>query len=199
MPGQERTTPGGSSPTFLQSQPTGPPGESQPHNLEIDLESRALSVSLLSRLLWSLQAALRATARENPATRASFTGVRHPLLALTQATSQETLRLYFTFVDPVDGTAQKASSIQVFTFFMRRFIEWIGSHPAQVDLHGRRVHQPGGHRKMPPTELNMRIGQVNRQLIQLRRASLRYGSYGITLEEGQVEIQEPLGREESPQ
>ena len=158
---------------------------SSEQHLEIAFDSGYLPVSNLSSLLRVAQAAVREVARSGEGTRQAFSQQPQPVLMLSAVTTDEELRLYFVFQDPLDSGLLPELSSQVFAAFMERFAQFLKGLP-QPGLWGDAAR--GGRRRGYESDVSRRMNQLRLELRRFPRARLSFNGRSIRVEGNRMEI-----------
>ena len=153
--------------------------------LDIALDDSHVSVSTLSSLLRTVQAAVRESARTHPEASTILTMHPQPVLAVEVATHSERLEMGFTFVDARDAKPVIRISELAFTAFFHQFHELLKRLP-QRGLWGQSV---GGTRtEGTETTSDKRMDQVRMELRIFARAKIEFGRQTILIEGAHMEI-----------
>ena len=156
----------------------------QPGRLIVRIDATRLPVSYVSSLLRVLQAAVREVARSSDGTRQAFDKRPHPVLLLSELTSNGDVTMSLTFADASGGRPLVELSEQAFDMFLDRFGEFVRGLP-QPGLWGGAAPRSRGPFD---SDVARRMDQVHRELRRSPRVSLTAGGRTILVEGDSMEI-----------
>ncbi len=165
--------------------------EPRVESFQLQLEYARLSVSQLSNVFWSIQAALRIAALENPETQDLFLSAKPPLLTIQEIETGNSVLIEFLFIDSYTASVAGTVSVLVFRHFVRQFIHWLRFRPQTPQRPGPKRERNRRRREIYPGELFDRIKQIDANLKGFGRKTIRYNGYKVTIEGEHIEIEEP--------
>ena len=155
------------------------------YSLGVELPHGSVSVSYLSSLLRVIQAALREVAMSDDGARAQFDRRPQPVLVLSRLASDDKLRIYLVFIDPIDRAPMPELSTRTFDAFLDRLGEFVTSLPQRGLWGGSARPSPG---RPFESEVSRRMYQVYGELRRTRKATLRFQDRSIEIEGDRMEI-----------
>ena len=162
-------------------------GVSQPDSrpLVIELDSRGLPVSQVSRLLRVLQTAVREVARGVEEIRRLLEQQPSPLLLLSAEVADGKLSLSVSFAEPGDSAPMPDLSAQAFELFMERFARLL-EDTTQLGLWGQLV-KGAGPRQLD-SEVDRRLSELRAELRHFDSAQISFGGRAIAFDGDRIRI-----------
>ncbi len=158
-------------------------GASRP--LLIELDSRGLPVSRLSRLLRVIQTALREVAKADEEIRPLFEQSRSPLLLLSAEVSEGKLSLSVSFAEPGGSAPMPDLSARAFEHFIARFAKLL-EDTTQLGLSGQLVRGAGP--RQFDSDVDRRLSELRTELWHFGSARVSYGGRTIAFEGDRMRI-----------
>ncbi len=156
-----------------------------PGLLVVELASRGLSVSQLSRLLRVLQTAVREVARGAEEFQPRFEQRPSPLLLLSAEVADARLRLSISFAEPGDSAPMPDLSARAFELFMEQFAKLL-EDTTQLGLWGQ-VVQGAGPRQFD-SEVDRRLSELRAELRHFGSARVSFGGRSIAFDGDRMRI-----------
>ncbi len=153
--------------------------------LVIELASRGLSVSQLSRLLRVLQTAVREVARGAEEFQPLFEQRPSPLLLMSADVADARLRLSISFAESGDSAPMPDLSARAFELFMDRFAKLL-EDTTQLGLWGQVVRGAGPHQF--DSEVDSRLNELRTEIRHFGSARVSFGGRSIAFEGDHMRI-----------
>ncbi len=163
----------------------GRPVEDGQHLLEVVLDTGYLSVSNVSSLLRTLQAALRAAARASDPSHDLFAEPPYPALRVWAMPEEDRLVLRLAFFDPLEADPLESLCKMAFTLFLDRLIELIKRLP-QRGLWGESV--AGAQTTTDDSEVTRRLDRLRIEIRRLGRVRVGFAGRWVVFESDRVEL-----------
>ena len=161
-----------------------PKREAADYALSIELGQSEVSVSYMSSLLRTVQAALREVALDTEGAREQL-GVRpQPVLVMQRLEADRAITMSFVFEDPLEGEPMADLSSRTFESFLDRLGAFVMSLP-QRSLWG------GASRRLSQaldSGVSRRMDQVYAELRRAPKATLRVGRRSLEIEGDRLEV-----------
>ena len=158
-------------------------GASRP--LLIELDSRGLPVSRLSRLLRVLQTAVRGVAKAEEEIRPLFEQSRSPQLLLSAEVAEGKLSLSVSLAEPGDSAPMPDLSARAFELFIERFAKLL-EDTTQLGLWGQLVR--GAAPRQFDSDVDRRLSELRTELRHFSSARISFGGRGIAFDGDRMRI-----------
>mgnify|MGYP000023478350 FL=1 len=153
--------------------------------LLIELDSRGLPVSRLSRLLRVIQTALREVAKADEEIRPLFEQSRSPLLLLSAEVAEGKLSLSVSFAEPGGSAPMPDLSARAFELFIARFAKLL-EDTTQLGLWGQLVRGAGP--RPFDSDVDRRLSELRTELRHFGSARISFGGRTIAFEGDRMRI-----------